>query len=68
MERTGHRSTAGVRAYKRTSNVQVENCSAVLDGNSLNNLAVAARGSIPSGERLSVQFNFQECQVTINQY
>lgn len=32
MERTGHRSLNGVRAYKRTSDIHLEQCSAVLDG------------------------------------
>lgn len=32
MERTGHRSVTGVRSYKRTSDVHIENCSAILDG------------------------------------
>ena len=32
MERTGHRSVTGVRAYKRTADMHLEQCSAVLDG------------------------------------
>ena len=31
MERTGHRSVTGVRAYKRTSDFHLENCSAIID-------------------------------------
>jgi hypothetical protein len=67
MERTGHRSTIGVRAYKRTANVQVENCSAILDGRTFTELAKAAKSSMPQGERVSCIFNFKDCNVTINQ-
>ena len=34
MERTGHRSLEGVRSYKRTSQVQQENLSDILNGSS----------------------------------
>ena len=39
MERTGHRSVAGVRAYKHTSDIHIQNSSAILDGRSLQSLA-----------------------------
>lgn len=66
MERTGHRSLAGVRAYKRTSAVQIDNCSAILDGRVMQDVAKKSRGSIPSAEKVNVQFFMTNCQVTIN--
>ncbi len=57
MECTGHQSLAGVHAYKQTANVQVENLSAILDGTSLNQLAMCTRGSVPTGEHVNIQFN-----------
>lgn len=65
MQRTGHRSTAGVRAYKRTSNVQIENCSSILDGGNLQQVAAIGRGSIPSSQGVSYNFVFKDCSVTI---
>lgn len=37
MERTGHRSTKGVRSYKRTSNVHHHNSSVIIDNKSIKN-------------------------------
>jgi integrase len=62
MERTGHRSVDGVRQYKRTSNMQLQNCSAVIDGHSV--ASVAAQEKKSSGA--AVQFNFSNCSVVIN--
>jgi hypothetical protein len=59
MERTGHRSVAGVRAYKRTSDIQIANCSAVLDCEE-NVEQIHASG------RSVKNFVFNNCTVTIN--
>jgi hypothetical protein len=66
MERTGHRSLAGVRAYKRTSNVQIENSSALLGGSVIQEIAKVLRGSVPSVESVSINFNFKDCSVNIH--
>lgn len=66
MERTGHRSTAGVRAYKRTSDIQLQNCSAILDGTSLQQVATVGRGAIPASEGVRYNFLFKDCTVSIN--
>lgn len=56
MERTGHRSVSGVRYYKRTSDVQIAECSAVLDGKQL----------LEAGGSAAHNFVFNNCTVTIN--
>jgi len=66
MERTGHRSTACVRAYKRTSDIQLQNCSAILDGTSLQKVATVGRGAIPASEGVRYNFLFKDCTVSIN--
>lgn len=66
MERTGHRSTVGVRAYKRTSDVQMQNCSAVLDGTVFHEISKVARGSVPGNEAVKCSFIFKDCNVTIH--
>ena len=65
MERTGHRSVTGVRAYKRTSDFHLENCSAIIDDQ------FVKRKVANSSERqtpFSVTNNFfmNNCTVTIN--
>lgn len=63
MEKTGHRSVVGVRQYKRTGDVQLRQCSAVIDGRSVAN-AAAEQKSKDSGA--SVAFHFVNCSVVIN--
>ena len=66
MERTGHRSIGGVRAYKRTSDIHVQKCSAILDSGSIEELSTIARGSIPTHEKVGLNFIFKDCSVTIH--
>ena len=59
MERTGHRSTDGVRAYKRSSEEQQEmvsrilNCEKVVDGSSLQN-SLPLPAPVPKSQTLTV--------------
>jgi len=57
MERTGHRSVTGVRCYKRTSDVHIEHCSAVLDAKGLTETAQVST---------KCNFIFNDCKVVIN--
>ena len=70
MERTGHRSVSGVRAYKRTSDFHLEHCSAVLDGKFLRQ-AISEHPKKISAEdddepRLTVNVFISNSNVTIN--
>ena len=71
MERTGHRSVAGVRTYKRTSDILIENCSAILDNQDFCHLVKSgksnAEGNGVAGENnVILNFSFKDCNVTIN--
>ena len=61
MERTGHRSTKAVRAYKRTSERLLENTSVVIDGRSIQNEI----NSTVSG-KTDIHFHIVNSNVTIN--
>ncbi len=71
MERTGHRSLDGVRSYKRTSNVQQEKLSSILNGSmtETNNCVVNMHhsGTSTSLTNNVIQtpptFNFHSCTV-----
>lgn len=61
MERTGHRSTKGVRSYKRTSGIHHHNSSVVIDGKSISH----QKNSV--GNTNQINFNFHAgCNVVIN--
>ena len=69
MERTGHRSVSGVRAYKRTSEVQMENCSAIIDGESIRKELTKKVCDAEHSARLHqpvITFNMNNCVVTVN--
>ena len=73
MERTGHRSVTGVRAYKRTSDVHIENCSAILDGKVMRQLPVNSTDSEHDSlqrarSESQVQYFMQNCNVTVNHF
>lgn len=60
MERTGHRSTKGVRSYKRTSSIHHHNSSVVIDSNTIQN-------QTNSVGRNNLTFHFHSgCNVVIN--
>ena len=64
MERTGHRSVAGVRCYKQTSDVLISQCSAVLDSSKIQKCI--SNKSANSDKSISVNFNFARgCNVQI---
>ena len=61
MERTGHRSTAGVRSYKRTSDIHHLNTSVIIDNHSIKKARCESNAN----------FNFifhDGCNVVINNY
>lgn len=59
MSRTGHRSTTGVRSYKRISEIHNYNTSVVIDSQSIRNM--------PINEKNPISFHFHDnCNVTIN--
>ena len=62
MERTGHRSTKGVRVYKRTNDVLVQDASVIIDRKSIN------QGVLNStyNNKSEIHFHISECNVTIN--
>lgn len=69
MERTGHRSVTGVRAYKRTSDYHLENCSAILDGKLLRSQEQTANGEkeiFRARPHLTVNIFINNSHVTIN--
>jgi len=61
MERTGHRSTKGVRAYKRTSDTLLRNTSVIIDGKSISNQV----NSTITG-KTDINFHIVDCNVTIH--
>lgn len=59
MNRTGHRTTTGVRTYKRISEMHNYNTSVIIDNKSIRNMPVTGNNTI--------SFHFHDnCQVTIN--
>lgn len=58
MERTGHRSLSALRNYKRTSDIQIQHCSSIIDGKQI--------ASITERTGQNITFNFKDCNVTIN--
>jgi hypothetical protein len=64
MERTGHRSVAGVRCYKQTSDVLISKCSGVLDSTEIQKCI--SNKSANSEKSVNVNFNFASgCNVQI---
>lgn len=57
MERTGHRSTKAVRAYKRTSEKLLQNTSVIIDGRSIEQQVTG---------KTEFHFHITNCNVTIN--
>ena len=67
MERTGHTSVMGVRAYKRTSNFLIKNTSMILNNQDITAAMkkVCGRNNEEKSPNLVCNFNIRNCNVTI---